>query len=156
MKQNNINIFLFVTFLAFLQSFCYTNEGKSHQVDPKSKLLKFGTTLDSLQGTWHIAGSYDTKMSITGRRMDIYVVSGLHTAYDIYFSDVPILDEDFTNVTIDTSATSGLYIIKVALGTNTMWCYEYSGINDNGIEAAAFSLTLNETPFPRISYEKDY
>ena len=93
------------------------------------------TMLDSLQGKWVSVEDTLNTMTIFGNFVDeYYKFENLHHEYfRIYFSDTLIdYDKIFSQITIDTTAVSGNYLIKVSTTDNSVWCYDVHGFYSNG------------------------
>jgi hypothetical protein len=146
-------IFLLFVFFIVLQSFCVHHPDKIGK-EAEHKITKFNSTLDSLQGTWHDEADLESKITINGNTWDEYYQTKPHIPYTIYFTDTKVTEDDFSNVSLNTSATSGVYLVKVRNSSNTVWCFELNGVYDSGT-ATTFSMTSTEVPFARKVFVKE-
>ena len=131
--------------LIILQSFCSIKNKKitNSYVSPPP------TTLDSLQGIWISTKDSLWQITITGRIMDDFYknLDSTHKYYRIYFSDT-LVDGDtykFNQVSVDTTAKTGIYMIAVSTKDLTIDCYKFGGIDQSdGITYLDYQATWTD------------
>ncbi|MBA4197539.1 MAG: hypothetical protein C0459_08285 [Chitinophaga sp.] len=114
--------------------------------------------LDSLQGNWALYDDNLSKFRISGRNLLMYYDQGANSiqpddSYRIYFSDTVTGEgEDFSTLTgIDTTATSGEYLIRVQNQDNSYSSFRINGFHQNQTEST-FSMTATFTMGSSINF----
>jgi hypothetical protein len=120
----------------------------------KPQAVQFTSTMDSLQGTWHIEDEVASKIVISGTSLDEYSDTGVHKYYTIYFSDTPTSETEVAKFSLNASATDGAYFIEVENSTGAVWCYRINNVSGNTANSV-FSITHVLTPHPRTMCVKE-
>ena len=129
----------FVTIL-LLQCFCSNGNKKLlNNTKPPASFL------DSIQGNWISANDSLHILNFNGRSLDesyIKELSVKHQYYKIYFSDTSLNENReslFSDLSIDTSLTTGKYLLKVSVADSRVDCYEIYGFSQDATETT-FSM----------------
>jgi hypothetical protein len=106
------------------------------------------TTLDSLQGHWVSTEDSLWQLKITGRRVDDYYKDSdnEHEYFTIFFSDTLVdgTKYTFTSAHINTTATTGKYLVEVG-SNDEIFCYEIAGFNvDSDGETFEYQATWTD------------
>ncbi len=138
-------IVIIVILCGIFQSFCHVSGKKENAVKPSRPTP---STLDSIQGSWTDVSDLSNNITISGRNVDEYYNGtelNVHDYFRIYFSDVSV-DEGvlLSQSSVDTTATSGKYVIKVDNDFGDIFCYQINGfyIDDN---ATSLDMSLEAT-----------
>ena len=111
----------------------------------KNRKVAIKSILDSLQGTWKDISDNKNVIIISGRKYsELYAdAEGVVKNYNIYFSDT-LVDGDlsYSNISIDTTLTSGKYIITKRLSDDSFWCYELNGFYYDG---TSLTVSISDT-----------
>lgn len=142
-----VTIFILANIISLI-SFCKL---KNKKRSAKYISAKSVTTLDSLQGIWISTADSLWQWTINGRNLEeVYKDNDKQYEYFIiFFSDTLVDGEnyDFSQLKIDTLATSGKYLItKTADSNHTVLCYEIEGFFKKGTVLSLMPTWVNKRP----------
>lgn len=146
-------VFVLANFTAKYKKLNTTNKNNKELFNrPPTSLL------DSLQGNWVLYDDSLSKFKISGRNLLMYYDQGANStqpddSYRIYFSDVITGEgENFYSLTgVDTTATSGEYLLRVQNNDNSYSSFRINGFNQSPSEST-FSLTATYSTGSNINY----
>ena len=118
----------------------YLNKSKSYLIMP---IKYYRTTLDSLQGKWISTSDSLNQVIISGRQYTEFYADAdsTHENFRIYFSDTLVnADLSFSSIQIDTTATTGKYLITKYASDDSFWCYKFNGFHYD-ITGIVFSIS---------------
>jgi hypothetical protein len=133
-KKMKSTLFI-ISIIYFLNVFC----SNTSTVNLKNKKMPPPhTALDSLQGKWKWVLDTDRTCIVTGKTFtDIYVSSDTsynytsNETFKIYFSDTVVdfhRDFTFAEVSVDTTKTTGNYLVLVSQNDSTINCYNFGNV----------------------------
>jgi hypothetical protein len=124
-------LFTFPTIIFFI-FFCCSSSINKFKFPPTH------SALDSLQGKWKWVLDTDRTCIVTGKTFtDIYVSSDTsynytsNETFKIYFSDTVVdfhRDFTFAEVSVDTTKTTGNYLVLVSQNDSTINCYNFGNV----------------------------
>lgn len=129
--KRHYSICIIIIFFAFATN-CAIPEKKQNK-----KAYPPASSLDSLQGKWINDEDSSNVITVTGRSWnDKYTSSSItnNETYLIYFSDTIVNSQNFSTALIDTSASSGKYIIAMSPSDNSMDCWQFNGFYHDSID----------------------
>jgi uncharacterized membrane protein len=143
LKHTILFISILVTIFMQVQRLNNVNEKKE-----KNMTLSISTTLlDSLHGNWISIDDSLNTIQISGRSYTEWYrdLESPIENYRIYFSDTLVkdcLELDYTQINIDTLASTGKYLIKISYSDSTVWCYEFNGFNS---DTTGLTFSISDT-----------
>lgn len=133
--------------LGFIAIFLYRGENWNYVKHNTNTEQLFSSTLDSLQGKWISIDDSLNTIQISGRSYTEWYrdsESPLEN-YRIFFSDTLVkdcLELDYTQISIDTLASTGKYLIKISYSDSTVWCYQFNGFNS---DTTGLTFSISDT-----------